>query len=92
MMVAKHRDKLAQLRLRELEIERKEGELIPLDDVVKYAAEKVATVRGRFLDVETQIPHMSAEQREVLRAAIVDCFAEVHGVKGARIGSERVKK
>ncbi|MFL9499218.1 hypothetical protein ACJMQP_04090 [Rhodopseudomonas palustris] len=77
--VAKRRDKEAQARLREIEIAKREGELVPISDVEAWAAEKFGVVRSRFLAAETQVPGLSDEQRDALKAAISDAFSDVSG-------------
>lgn len=78
---AKRRDKEAQARLRELQIAERERELIPVDEVVTFISDKFGVVRSRFLAVESQVTGLTEEQRCVLKAAIVDAFADVSGDK-----------
>jgi phage terminase Nu1 subunit (DNA packaging protein) len=77
--IAKTRDKEAQARLRELQIAEKEGELVPIADVEKWVAESYGVVRSRFLAVESQVPGLSDDQRDSLRTALADAFADVSG-------------
>jgi phage terminase Nu1 subunit (DNA packaging protein) len=77
--VAKRRDKESQTRLRDLQIAKLEGELVPIVDVERWAAEKYGVTRSRFLAVESQVPGLSDEQRDLLRAALVDALADLSG-------------
>lgn len=82
--LAKRRDKEAQARLRELEIAKREGELVPAADVEAWASNKFGVVRSRFLAVETQVPALTDDQREALKIAIGDAFADVSGFSADR--------
>jgi hypothetical protein len=77
--IAKTRDKEAQARLRELQIAEKEDELVPVADVELWAAQKYGVVRSRFLAVESQVPGLTDDQKDALRVAIADAFADVSG-------------
>jgi phage terminase Nu1 subunit (DNA packaging protein) len=69
----------SQRRLRELQIAEKEGELVPVADVEKWAAEMYSVVRSRFLAVESQVQGLSDDQKDILRVAITDALADVSG-------------
>lgn len=77
--VAKRRDKESQTRLRDLQIAKLEGELVPIADVERWVAENYGVVRSRFLAVESQVPGLTDDQLNLLRAAIDDAFADVSG-------------
>lgn len=79
--IAKTRDKEAQARLRELQIAEKEGTLIPVDEVVAFVGDMLGVVRSRFLAVESQVIGLTPEQKDAMKTAIADAFADVSGDK-----------
>ncbi|MCK1668632.1 terminase small subunit [Bradyrhizobium sp. 153] len=79
--IAKTRDKEAQARLRELQIAEKESTLIPVDEVVAYVGDMLGVVRSRFLAVESQVIGLTPEQKDAMKVAIADAFADVSGDK-----------
>ena len=76
--VAKRRDKESQTRLRDLQIAKLEGELIPVVDVERWAGEKYGVVRSRLLAMETQMD-LRDDQRDALRTALTDALTDITG-------------
>jgi phage terminase Nu1 subunit (DNA packaging protein) len=54
--IAKLRDKESQTRLRDLQIAKLEGELVPVVDVERWAGEQYRAVRSRLMAMHTMIP------------------------------------
>src|SRR5262245_50421826 len=79
--IAKLRDKESQTRLRDLQIAKLEGELVPIADVEHWAAEKYGVVRSRILVVGSQVPDLTDNQKDALRAAISDALADLSGYR-----------
>jgi hypothetical protein len=77
--IAKLRDKESQTRLRDLQIAKLEGELIPVTDVEQWAGQRYGAVRSRLMEVPTVIADLSDAQREALRDALIDALADVSG-------------
>ncbi len=77
--LAKRRDKESQTRLRDLQIAKLEGELIPIVDVERWVGEKYGVTRSRFLAVESQVPGLDEDQRDALRTALTDALADLSG-------------
>jgi phage terminase Nu1 subunit (DNA packaging protein) len=78
--LAKRLDKESQTRLRDLQIAKLEGELIPVADVEQWAAEKYGVVRSRLMAIDTQMD-LNEDQRETLRTALADALADITGYK-----------
>jgi hypothetical protein len=64
-------------RLRELEIAEREGVLIPVDDVVKWAGENYGVVRSRLFAMESQMADLTDNQRQTFRALLNDALSEI---------------
>ncbi len=81
--VAKRLDKESATRLRNLQIAKLEGELIPIADVESWVAQSYGVVRSRLLAIDTQMPDMTDDQRETLRTALADALADITGFKAS---------
>lgn len=77
--VMKTRDKAAQARLRELQMAKMEGELVPILEVEKWAANKFGECKSRLHAMESQIAELTDEQRFALRMALTDALADLSG-------------
>src|SRR5260370_19452640 len=60
--LAKRRDKESQTRLRDLQIAKLEGELIPIADVESWVAQNYGAVRSRLFATDTQMPALNEDQ------------------------------
>lgn len=77
--VAKLRDKESQTRLRDLQIAKLEGELVPIADVEQWASQSYSAVRSRLMAIHTTISDLNDAQRETLREAVLDALADLSG-------------
>src|SRR5260370_1442375 len=60
--LAKRRDKESQTRLRDLQIAKLEGELIPIADVESWVAQNYCVLRSRLFATDTQMPALNEDQ------------------------------
>lgn len=74
---AKRLNQESQTRLRDLQIAKLQGELVPVADVEQWAERSYGVVRSRLADVHTAIPDLTEEQREALREALSDALGDI---------------
>lgn len=74
---AKHRDKEAQARLREIQIAQKEGELLPVATFISWAKKKFADIRARIQSFESQLTGITNEQSEQIQQAVQDLLKDL---------------
>lgn len=76
---ARGRDKEAQARLREFDLYEKIGVTITRLQAADIYAKHVAEFRKRLLEMESQVPNLTAEQRAALNSSIDLALAEFSG-------------
>ena len=74
---AKRLNQESQTRLRDLQIAKLEGELVPIADVEQWAGQRYGEVRSRLLEVPTVVPDLTDAQREALRDALADALTDL---------------
>jgi phage terminase Nu1 subunit (DNA packaging protein) len=76
---AKRRLSIAQARLKEIEIEKAEGDLIAIDEVLQCIGQRYGHTRQRLLSLPTEIAGLTVDQREALADAIHNALTEISG-------------
>lgn len=78
--MAKGRDKHAQAQLREFELAERARVTVTRRQAVALYSQHVGEYRKRLLEIESQVPHLSAEQRKALNDSIDLALAEFSGM------------
>jgi phage terminase Nu1 subunit (DNA packaging protein) len=76
---AKRKDKEVQSSIRELDLMKRQGELVDVEDVRPVLREVFANVRSRLLSVPSQITGLTVMQQRDLQDAINDALADLSG-------------
>lgn len=75
---AKTREKEAQARLKEIQIEERLGNVVTIDEVTALYAEELTVLRSRLLAIPNRVGHDAAIQ-DAIRIEIIDALADITG-------------
>lgn len=74
---AKRKDKEVQANMREMELLKKQAQLVDIEDVRPFLREVFATTRSRFLSIVSQVIGLSHNQKRDLEDAVNDALADL---------------